>query len=89
MPDKIWPVKKRDINFLILKSFINSGIANIKISSIKEPSKINLSSFEFFKIGNQKGFQHYKDVLKIILFDIFARETDQIKKKILKQVYKY
>ena len=89
LPDKIWPVKKRDINFLILKSFINSGIANIKISSIKEPSKINLSSFEFFKIGNQKGFQHYKDVLKIILFDIFARETDQIKKKILKQVYKY
>lgn len=64
-------------------------MAYIKISSVKDPSKINLSGFEFSKIGNQKGFQHYKDVLKIILFDIFARETDQIKKEILKEVYKF
>ena len=89
LPDKIWPTKKRDINFLILKSSINNGMAYIKISSVKDPSKINLSGFEFSKIGNQKGFQHYKDVLKIILFDIFARETDQIKKEILKEVYKF
>ena len=89
LPDKIWPTKKRDINFLILKSSINNGMAYIKISSVKDLSKINLSGFEFYKIGNQKGFQHYKDVLKIILFDIFARETDQIKKEILKEVYKF
>jgi len=89
LPDKIWPPKKRDINFLILKSSINNGIANIKISSVKDPSKINLSSFEFSRVGNQKGFQHFKDALKIILFDIFARETDQIKKDILKKVYKF
>ena len=89
LPDKIWPHKKRDINFLILKSSIYNGIAHIKISSVKEPSLINLSSFEFFKTGNQKGFQHYKDVLKIIFFDIFGRETDPIKKKILKEVYKF
>ena len=89
LPDKIWPPKKKDINFLILKSSIYNGIAHIKISSVKEPSLINLSSFEFFKTGNQKGFQHYKDVLKIIFFDIFGRETDPIKKKILKEVYKF
>ena len=89
LPDKIWPPKKRDINFLISKSSINNGTAYIRISSVKEPSKINLSSFEFSKIGNQKGFQHYKDVLKIILFDIFGRETDPIKKEILKEVYKF
>ena len=89
LPDKIWPTKKRDINFLILKSSINNGMAYIKISSVKDLSKINLSGFEFSNIGNQKGFQHYKDVLKIILFDIFARETDQIKKEILKEVYKF
>ncbi len=88
LPDKIWPSKKRDINFLILKSSIVNGMAYIKVSSIKDSSKINLSSFEFFNIGNQKGYQHYKDVLKIILFDIFARETDQIKKEIIKEVYK-
>ena len=89
LPDKIWPTKKKDINFLILKSSIDNGTAYIRISSVNDPSKINLSSFEFFKTGNQKGFQHYKDVLKIIFFDIYARETDQIKKKILKAVYKF
>ena len=89
LPDKIWPTKKKDINFLILKSSIENGMAYIKISSVKDTSKIYLSTFKFFKIGNQKGFQHYKDVLKIMLFDIFARENDQIKKEILKDVYKF
>ena len=89
LPDKIWPSKKRDINFLILKSSIENGIAYIKISSFEDTSKIYLSTFKFFKIGNQKGFQHYKDVLKIMLFDIFARETDQIKKETLKEAYKF
>ena len=89
LPDKIWPTKERDKNFLILKSFINNGTAFIKINSIKEPSKINLSGFEFSNFGNQKGFQHYKDILKIIFFDIFAREPDISKKKILKEVYKF
>jgi len=88
LPDKIWPVKKRDINFLILKSSIYNAKAFIKISSLKGSSKINLSNFRFQRIGNQKGYQHYKDVLKIIFFDIFARETDPAKKKILKEVYK-
>lgn len=89
LPDKIWPTKKRDVNFIILKSSIYNGTAYIKISSIKDPSKISLSNFEFPKIGNQKGFQHYKDVLKIIFFDIFARENDLTKKKILKEAYKF
>ena len=81
--------KKKDKNFLILKSFINNGTAFINISSIKDPSKISLSNFEFSNIGNQNGFQHYKDILKIIFFDIFGRETDFKKKKILKEVYKF
>ncbi|MDC3016427.1 hypothetical protein OAY91_00490 [Candidatus Pelagibacter sp.] len=88
LPDKVWPLKKRDINFLILKSSIYNGKTFINISSIKEPSFISLSNFEFSKIGNQKGFQHYKDVLKIIFFDIFGRESDPIKKKILQDAYK-
>ena len=89
LPDKIWPQKKKDKNFLILKSFINNGTAFIKISSIKDQSKISLSNFEFSNIGNQKGFQHYKDILKIIFLDIFGREPDLSKKKILKEVYKF
>ena len=88
LPDKVWPPKKRDINFLILKSSIYNGKTFINISSIEEPSFISLSNFEFSKIGNQKGFQHYKDALKIIFFDIFGRESDPIKKKILQDAYK-
>ena len=71
LPDKIWPQKKKDKNFLIFKSSIDSGIAFIKISSIKNESRISLSNFEFPNIGNQKGFQHYKDVLRIIFLDSF------------------
>ena len=81
--------KKKDKNFHIFKSFIDNGTVFIKISSIKDASTINLSSFEFSNIGNQKGLQHYKDVLRIIFFDIFAREKDLNKKKILKDAYKF
>ena len=89
LPDRVWPQKKRDKNFLISKSFINNGKALIKISSIKDISTINLSSFEFSNIGNQKGLQHYKDVLRIIFLDIIAREKDLNKRKILKDAYKF
>ena len=65
------------------------GKALVKISSIKDISTINLSSFEFSNIGNQKGLQHYKDVLRIIFLDIFAREKDFNKRKILKDAYKF
>ena len=81
--------KKKDKNFLISKSFIDNGTVFIKISSIKDVSTINLSSFKFLNIGNQKGLQHYKDVLKIIFFDVFAREKDLNKRNILKEAYKY
>ena len=89
LPDRVWPQKKKDKNFLISKSFIENGKALIKISSIKDTSTINLSSFEFSSIGNQKGHQHYKDVLRVIFFDIFAREKDFNKRKILKEAYKF
>ena len=90
LPDKIWPTKEKDINFIILKSKISDGIAYVKISSIKDESVNKLSNFEFAKIGNQKGYQHYKDVLKIMLFDVLERETDIKKKKIiLKKNYKF
>ena len=89
LPDKIWPQKKKDKNFLITKSFINNGVVFVKISSITDVSTINLSSFKFSNIGNQKGFQHYKDILKIIFFDVFASEKDLNKRKILKNAYKF
>ena len=87
-PDKIWPEKKRDINFLILKSKITGAKAFIKVSSFPLPSEVKLSNMQFNKIGNEKNYQHYKDVLRIILFDIMASTTEPELKKILKIIYK-
>ena len=88
-PDKIWPDKKKDINFLILKTKISGAKAFIKISSLPIPTEIDLSDMYFNKIGNEKNYQHYKDVLKFILFDIIASTSDFELKKLLKKVYNY
>ena len=87
VPDKVWPKKVRDINFLILKSHIINGKAFIKISSIPNESKIKLSSFKFTNVGNDKKFQHYKSALEIMLFDIIGRVKDFDKRKILEKAY--
>ena len=87
IPDKVWPKKVRDINFLILKSNIANGKAFIKISSILKESKIKLSSFKFTNVGNDKKFQHYKSALEIMLFDIIGRIGDYNKRKILEKAY--
>ena len=56
--DKIWPDKKNDINFLILKTKISGAKAFIKISSFTTPTKIKLSDMYFNNIGNEKNYQH-------------------------------
>ena len=86
-PDKIWPPKKKDINFLILKTSITGGRAFIRTSFIAESAEIKLSDMNFKKIGNEKNFQHYKEVLKLILFDIMSGTNSLEMKKILKQIY--
>ena len=86
-PDKVWPQKKKDINFLILRSNISGGRAFIKISSMPTSFETLMSDFKFIKIGNHKEHQHYKNVLKIMLFDIFASVKDSNQKKILKKIY--
>ena len=88
-PDKIWPVKKKDINFLILKTKISGAKAFIKISSITKPTKIKLSDMYFNNIGNEKNYQHYKEVLRLILFDTIASTSDFELKKLLKKIYNY
>ena len=89
LPDKIWPEKKKDINFLILKTKISGAKAFIKISSLTTPTKIKLSDMYFNNIGNEKNYQHYKEVLKLILFDTIASTTDLELKKLLKKIYNY
>ena len=84
-PDKIWPDKdkKKDINFLILKTEITGAKVSIKTSHLTTPTKIDLSDMYFNKIGNEKGYQHYKDVFKLIFFDIYAKISDLKLKKLL------
>ena len=88
-PDKIWPKKNKDINFLINKSNLYGGVGYIKVPQILNPSKVKLSQMRFSSFGNDKNYRHYKDILKSILFDLYAR-TDEIElKQLLKEIYKF
>ena len=87
LPDKIWPIKKKDVNFLILKSYMSDGKAYVKVSSIIKSFEISLSNFEFINVGNHQKHQHYKDALKIMFFDMYASTKNYNLKKILKKVY--
>ena len=88
-PDKIWPKKNKDINFLIKKSNLYGAVGYIKVPQILNPSKVKLSQMKFSSFGNDKNYRHYKDVLSSILFDLYAR-TDEIElKKLLKEIYKF
>ena len=88
-PDKIWPKKDKDVNFLIKKAVLSDITANIKVSSISDSAKINLSKMTFLNFGNERGYQHYKDVLKIILFDLYGRTENGRLKETLKKIYNF
>ena len=88
-PDKIWPKKDKDVNFIIRKAVLSGASANIKVSSIPDPTKINLSDMIFSNFGNEKGYQHYKDILKIILFDLYATAESGRIKETLKKIYNF
>ena len=72
---KIYPIKKKDINFLILKFQTYDSQGFIKQSNKPNEIEMNLSNMSFNKIGNKNGFQHYKDVFKIILGDFFFKNS--------------
>ena len=89
LPDKIWPTKKKDVNFLILRSYISNGKTYIKVSSIIKPFENLISDFRFTNVGNHKEHQHYKEVLKLMFFDMYASVKDYDLKKLLKKVYNF
>ena len=81
--------KNKDINFLIKKSNLYGGVGYIKVPQILNPSKVKLSQMKFSSFGNDKNYRHYKDILKIILFDLYARTKEVKLKNILKEIYKF
>ena len=89
IPDKIWPKKNKDINFLIKKSNLYGSLGYIKVPQISKPSKIKLSQMKFTSFGNDKNYRHYKDILNSILFDLYARTEEIELKKLLKEIYKF
>ena len=67
--------------------------AFIKYPFKRENINIELSKMSFKKVGNagkkgKKSFQHYKDVLNIILFDTFYRIKDINVRKFFLDNYK-
>ena len=86
---KIYPIKKKDINFLILKFQTYNTQGFIKSSNKSNEIIIDLSNVTFNKIGNKNGFQHYKSVFKIILGDIFLKIPDKDLKNLIKKTYKF
>ena len=86
---KIYPPKKKDINFLILKFQTYNTQGFIKASNKSNEIEINLSNMSFNKIGNKNALQHYKDVFKIILGDIFLKIPDINLQKLIKKTYKF
>ena len=90
---KIYPPKKKDKNFIILSSSIKNSKAFIRYPNSSEILTINISDMLFQNTGNADSKQikhshHYKDVLRIIMGDIYFRIPDIKLRKFLKEKYK-
>ena len=58
---KTYPIKKKDINFLILKFQTYDSQGLIKLSNKSNEIEINLSNMSFNKIGNEKDYNNSCD----------------------------
>ena len=90
---KKYPPKKKDKNFLILNTSIKNSKAFIKHPNSPEILIIKLSDMSFRNVGNAnpkeiKTIQHYKDVLRLIMGDIYFRIPDMKLRKFLKKKYR-
>ena len=90
-PPKIYPKKTTDKNFLITQLKIDNAVAYIHHKSSKENLPILLSAMSFVNVGNsgnnQIKFQHYKDIMALILNDIFFRIPDENLRNLIKKNY--
>ena len=86
---EIYPIKKRDKNFIIYNLNFNNAIARLKYPLSNNVYLTNLSDMRFNNIGNAntKKTQHFKDVFDLILKDLYFRITDQNLKEFISQNY--
>ena len=92
-PPKIYPPKKKDKNFIILNSSIKNSKVFIRYPNSSKILSVNLSDMSFQNTGNAdfkqiKNSLHYKDVLRIIMGDVYFRIPDIELRKFLKEKYK-
>ena len=90
--EKLLPVAV-DGTLRVLKSSIKNSKAFIRYPNSNETLIIKLSNMSFRNVGNgnskkNKNFQHYKDILKLIMGDIYFRIPDTDLRKFLKEKYK-
>ena len=90
---KKYPKKKKDRNFIIKIVKINNSSAYVKAPQNKTNININLSNMKFQNVGNadkigENKSQHFKDIFKIILMDIYFKIPDQRLKELVKKNYK-
>lgn len=90
---RIYPPKKKDKNFIISNLLIKNSKAKINYEKYNKDLNINLSNMTLNNVGNagvEKGynFQHYKDVIKLILTDIFFKIPDYELRELIKKNYK-
>ena len=86
---KIYPKKILDINFLVLDFSLENFKINIRRSDSNNTNTVILSNMKFKKFGNELGYQHYKDIFKIILKDLVMRIPDQGLRKIIIKHYNF
>ena len=88
---KIYPKKLKDKNFLIKQLDFDNPVAYINYKNNKENLKIPLSVMTFRNVGNSGNkkikFQHYKNIMKLILKDIFFRMPDESLRNLIKKNY--
>ena len=89
---KIYPLKKKDKNFIILNLSIKNSKASIRYPGSSNVLTVDLSDMSFQNTGNAdfkqiQNSNHYKDVLRIIMGDIYFRIPDMKLRKFLKEKY--
>ena len=63
---------------------LRSSDSKINVSSLRDRfNQMDLGDVSVKKFGNEKGYRHYKDIFKLILFEITMKITDQELKKII------
>lgn len=90
---KIYPVKKKDKNFLILDLKIKNLKVDISYYKNDQNLEVFLPDISFSKVGNSgidggESFQHYKDVLKLIVANIYYKIPDYNLRKLIKKNYR-